>query len=208
MLHTSTVEPRTLVLLKRLMHIKELENFILVGGTCLSLRYGHRTSVDLDLFSIRNFENSTLLNILEQNNITAEYRNTNNPIGLFCFIEGIKVDFVKHHYFKLLSSPQITEEIRMISDEDIMAMKIFAILKRANKKDFWDLAELLKHYDFTIFEKAYKEKYPNNAMLISLQYAITYFDDADESEDPISLQGQTWESVKKFIQKKVSLYLS
>jgi predicted nucleotidyltransferase component of viral defense system len=48
MLFTSTVEPNTLSILKQLMSIKALDNFYLVGGTCLSLRYGHRTSIDLD----------------------------------------------------------------------------------------------------------------------------------------------------------------
>ena len=37
---------------------------------------------------------------------------------------------------------------------------------------------------------------------------MTYFDDAEDDEDPISLKGQTWESVKKNIQKKVRDYLS
>ncbi|MBK8389931.1 MAG: nucleotidyl transferase AbiEii/AbiGii toxin family protein [Saprospiraceae bacterium] len=30
--------------------IPELQEFHLVGGTALSLLYGHRTSIDLDLF--------------------------------------------------------------------------------------------------------------------------------------------------------------
>jgi hypothetical protein len=43
--------------------------------------------------------------------------------------------------------------------------------------------------------------------LISVPQAITYFEDAEESEDPVSLKGQTWEKVKKAIQKKVEQYL-
>lgn len=208
MLYTSTVEPRTLDLLKKIMKIKEFENFILVGGTCLSLRYGHRISVDLDLFSTLDFTNEFVLSVLEDNNLKMEYRNANNPIGLFGFIDAVKVDFVKHHYFKLLQQPIIEEGIRMMSDEDIMAMKIFAILKRASKKDFWDIAELLQHYTLNELEDAYKKKYPNNQMLISIHHAISYFGDADESENPISLKNQTWDSVKKTIQKRVSQYLS
>jgi hypothetical protein len=34
-----------------------------------------------------------------------------------------------------------------------------------------------------------------------------YFHDAEESEEPISLKGQTWEKVKEFIQQKVSDFL-
>jgi len=38
------------------MEIPELKGFSLVGGTALSLLYGHRISIDLDLFSNAGFE--------------------------------------------------------------------------------------------------------------------------------------------------------
>ena len=43
--------------------------------------------------------------------------------------------------------------------------------------------------------------------MITVPQAISYFADAEESEDPISLKKQTWESVQKLINKKVSHYL-
>ena len=52
------------------------------------------------------------------------------------------------------------------------------------------------------------QKYPSQQLLISIPQAITYFDDAEESEEPVSLKNQTWNSVKKSIQKSVSEYLS
>ena len=58
MLHLETVEPHALSVLNQLMTIPELKDFSLVGGTALSLRYGHRKSVDLDLFSNKPFENN------------------------------------------------------------------------------------------------------------------------------------------------------
>ena len=51
MLHLKTVEPHTFSILKQLLKLPELLDFSLVGGTALSLLYGHRKSVDLDLFS-------------------------------------------------------------------------------------------------------------------------------------------------------------
>ena len=38
------------------MKLPALQNSSLVGGTALSLRFGHRTSVDLDLFYHEKFE--------------------------------------------------------------------------------------------------------------------------------------------------------
>lgn len=56
MLHTEAVEPRTFSLLKELMVLESLRPFSLVGGTALALRYGHRSSVDLDLFYHEKFD--------------------------------------------------------------------------------------------------------------------------------------------------------
>ncbi len=207
MLYTGTVEPGTFSILKRLMGIEKLNCFYLVGGTCLSLRYGHRKSIDLDLFSTIEFTSESLLEILSNEKIPFEYRNTNNPVGLFGYIGDVKIDFVKHHYFEKIGDTILEDGIRMFNDEDIIAMKIFAILKRAHKKDFWDIAELLNHYSLAECIKMYYKKYPNMQLLISIPYALTYFEDADESEDPISLKGQTWESVKKIIQSHVNEYL-
>lgn len=207
MLQKQTVEPTTFLVLKNLMQIPALKPFYLVGGTCLSLRYGHRTSVDLDLFAVTDFTNEELNKNLLNAGISFKYNNIQNPIGLFGYIENIKVDFVKHHHFKQIDTEVIDDGIRMFGDRDIIAMKIFAILQRAQKKDFWDLAELLQHYSFKDCVAAYNEKYPNNQMLISIPYAVTYFADAEESEDPVSLKGQTWEGVKKIIGDKVREYL-
>ena len=51
MLQSQTVDATTLELLKHLMKLPELEQFHLVGGTNLSLRFGHRLSIDIDLFT-------------------------------------------------------------------------------------------------------------------------------------------------------------
>jgi hypothetical protein len=61
MLFKKTVAPATWQLLTELMLLPSLQNFGLVGGTNLSLRYGHRLSIDLDLFTNEPFENDKIL---------------------------------------------------------------------------------------------------------------------------------------------------
>ena len=97
MLHTQTVEPLTLGLLKRLMADEALNQFNLVGGTALSLQIGHRKSIDLDMFSHTDFEAGVIL----QHLIDEDY----NPSVLHNFkqtliveIEGVKVDFIRFRY--------------------------------------------------------------------------------------------------------------
>lgn len=95
----------------------------------------------------------------------------------------------------------------MFATEDIIAMKVQAILGRGKKKDFWDIAELLNHFSVNDFIIFHKEKYTTQNLLITVPQAITYFSDAEESEDPISLKKQTWETVKKVISVKVDEFL-
>lgn len=207
MLQHSTIDPHALDILKKIMRIPELNDFYLVGGTALALNFGHRLSVDLDLFSTNKFENEKIAQLLSNNFPGFAYRNTNNPIGLFGFIDDVKVDFVQHHYHSLIETIIENDGIRMFSIADLMAMKIAAIMKRGVKKDFWDIAELLKYYSVEDFIKFYTQKYPTQQLLVSVPFVLTYFIDAEESEEPVSLKGQTWPGVKKFIQQKVNDYL-
>jgi len=207
MLHLKTVEPNTFSVLTQLMDMPALQGFSLVGGTALSLLYGHRRSVDLDLFSDQPFENAIIINALQEKfKASFVYRTTNPQFGIFGFVNGAKVDIVRHPH--PLIRPQLNREnIRMFSTEDIIAMKVQAILGRGKKKDFWDIAELLRHFSVADFISFHKEKYSTQSLLISVPHAIIYFADAEEDEDPVSLKKQTWESVKDFINAKVSAYL-
>ncbi len=207
MLQIKTVEPNTLAVLKQLMQIPELQQFSLVGGTALALKYGHRISIDLDLFSEQPFDFSIVLKALESEfdqNFLLDTAKAN--FGIFCFIKDIKVDFVKHP-LKLLRPIEIEDNIRLYSSPDIAAMKINAILGRGKKKDFGDLIELLQYYSLKEIINFYADKFPEQRLAIGIHKAVTYFTDAEDSEDPVSLKGQTWQQVKKDIQKKVSDYL-
>jgi hypothetical protein len=188
------------------MAVPHLADFYLVGGTALSLYYGHRLSIDLDLFSTNDFEPSELAVALEGSFPTFSY-NVVEKVGVFGFIDDVKVDFVKHHYFNLIADTSFQDGIRLYSRPDIAAMKVAAILKRGVKKDFWDMAELLHEYSIKEIVGFYSLKYPSQQLLISIPQALVYFDDAEDSEEPVSLKGQTWNGVKEVIQSKVQEYL-
>ena len=208
MLQIETVEPNAFSILNRLMKIPELEDFSLVGGTALSLLFGHRKSDDLDLFSNSAFDNAVIITTLEKKfNASFKNRSANPRFGIFSFIDDVKIDIIRHPHH-LIRPLQIIDGIRMFSTEDIIAMKVQAILGRGKKKDFWDIAELLQHFSVANFVRFHEEKYTTQNLLITIPQAITYFEDAEESEDPISLKNQTWDSVKEFISSKVREYLA
>lgn len=207
MLHIETVEPRTFSVLERLMRLKALQPFSLVGGTALSLRYGHRRSIDLDLFNYEKFDQEPIVKALK-NEFGKGYstESKNARWGIFCYLDDVKVDIVYHPHLPIRDI-EVIDNIRMYSNEDIIAMKLNAILGRGKKKDFWDLYELLGHYSLKDMIHFHETKFPDQNLLITIPQAITYFGDADESEDPISLKGQTWKTVKKTIQQQVNDFL-
>lgn len=208
MLHTETVEPDAFSVLKQLMEIHELKNFSLDGRTALSLIYGHRKSVDLDFFSTQSFESPEVVDALKKKFKASFVNKTTNPrFGIFGFVKDVKVDLVRHPH-PLIRPEQVIDDIRMFSTEDIIAMKVQAILGRGRKKDFWDIAELLLHYSVSDLIKFHREKYSSQNLLITIPQAITFFADAEDDQDPVSLKNQSWESTKSFISSKVSDYLS
>ncbi|MFI5220894.1 MAG: nucleotidyl transferase AbiEii/AbiGii toxin family protein [Bacteroidia bacterium] len=189
------------------MTIPSLQTSYLVGGTALALKFGHRISLDLDLFHQEEIDKTILIKeLVEKFGDNFNYVGSPESFGLFCFINNVKVDILKYPH-KQIKDQETIEGIRFYHTDDIVAMKINAILGRGRKKDFWDLAELLNHYSVAEIIKLHKQKFPNQMLLISIPQVLTYFNDANESEDPVSLKGQTWESVKQTIRKAVNEYL-
>ncbi|MFN0081955.1 MAG: nucleotidyl transferase AbiEii/AbiGii toxin family protein [Ferruginibacter sp.] len=204
MLYTETVEPSTFSLLKELMEVKELQHFNLVGGTALSLRLGHRISVDLDLFTHDVFDNEIVVNELKINfgNRLQLNSTLNNRLGIFCFIDDIKIDICRHNGI-LIDEIFKEQDIRMWGFKDIAASKVNAISRRASKKDFWDINALLDIFSIEEIASFYRQKY-DPMLAIGVAKIITYFDDAEDSETPNCLKKLTWLQVKKEIFKKIN----
>ena len=135
-----------------------------------------------------------------------DYERGHQKIGIFCNIQNVKVDIIYITHFPIADFVE-EDKIRFYNNADISAMKIQAILGWGQKKDFWDLYELLQHYTLNQLIEWQKQKYPSQMLAISIPNAITYFADADESEAPVSYKNQTWDLVKKGISRAVSDYL-
>jgi predicted nucleotidyltransferase component of viral defense system len=203
MLFKKTVAPATWQLLTELMSLPSLQNFGLVGGTNLSLRYGHRMSIDLDLFTNEPFENDMILAEIEQKFTNIEVVDESKNM-LYLFIEGVKIDIA------LVPFPNIApfdfiENIRLTSCPDVIAMKLNALARRGSKKDFWDLAELLDHYSIDEILNFFKQKYASKDVLYVLRSMI-YFEDAERQIDPDPLKKISWKQVKNKIQVAVKAY--
>lgn len=200
MLSYRTIEPHTLELLNYLMGVPLFDNCRLVGGTSLALQYGHRSSVDLDLFG--DIPESDLLfqDVLTKfGQINGQ--KTSKIIKTF-IVDEIKVDFVNYSIFPWIDDPVIEDGLRLASPKDIAALKLYAIQNRGSKKDFIDLYFLLQHFTIEELLDYYSQKYSNNAMFRT-RMALTYFDDAESQEGPKMWMDVEWDSVKEAISNKV-----
>ena len=125
MLSIETVEPNTLELIKDLMSVPVLKDMRLVGGTALALQYGHRSSIDIDLFGNLDASMLDLRVALEKIGHVIVLKETENIRGYI--INGVKVDIVNYSIYPWLTDPMIEDGIRLASPIDIAAMKINAI---------------------------------------------------------------------------------
>ncbi len=124
MLSYGTVEAHTLELLKAFMQQDLFAPMRLVGGTALALQYGHRQSVDLDMFGPVQFDSLEMRQVLNPLGKLTVVKETSN-IKIY-LLDGIKVDFVNYAY-PWIDNAIEEEGIRLASDKDIAAMNINAI---------------------------------------------------------------------------------
>jgi hypothetical protein len=176
MLHKETVEKGTLDLIHKLMADEKLSSFNLVGGTALALKIGHRKSIDIDLFTGEDFNSQEIADHLSAHYNVSRIQAI--PNGVFCLIDGIKLDLLTHKY-PLIENLETTEGIRMVSLKDIGAMKLNAIYNNGTRlKDFIDMYGLLESFTLQELLQACEEKYPDINMSMVKQ-ALIHHEDID-----------------------------
>lgn len=176
MLYQETVEKGTLDLIRRFMRDSVFSPFYLVGGTALALKIGHRKSIDIDLFTGKTFQSTEIVTHLKNSYTVENIRSINN--GVFCVVDGVKVDIIAHQY-TLLNKVEEQEDIRMLSLLDISAMKLNAIHGNGTRlKDFIDVYALLEYIPLDEMLKGCERKYPDINVAMA-RNALLYHDDID-----------------------------
>ena len=190
------------------MSFSSLQWFQLVWWTALALYYGHRISIDLDLFSSEYFDEQAmqiaLLKELEVHGMSIKIVNI-APHTINAYIDGIKVDILTHHY-PIIWENYCENGMTLSSLADIWAMKLSAAAGRGSKKDFFDIYELLQHFSFEELLWFYNLKYTQIDSYHVIR-ALTYFDDAELQEDPTMLTNTTRDDVKWYISDQIASYM-
>jgi len=160
MLCENTCSDELLIILKKIQADDLFKNHLLVGGTALALQIGHRRSIDIDLFTLHDQDNSKILDYLEKNFNKIVIDNNQDNI-LQVFVDDIKIDFVKATG-KLIKEPICENGLKICSIHDIAGMKLNTINRetgRRKAKDYIDIAYLINELSLSKMFEIYKWKY-------------------------------------------------
>jgi hypothetical protein len=200
----NTVSDSLLQLVKRITDDLSFQKFRLGGGTALALQIGHRKSIDADFISAEAFDNEAIARRLEETFSTVKdiHRGTH---GVFCRLNDIKVDFLT--WCRPFIRNAVTEDgLRLLHVEEIAAMKFFAITRRGEKKDYVDIAALLKLYSLDQLMNFYSERHPENDAATAARFLVSY-SDIESQPMPAMLNEMSWEDCKAVLQQSVKNYL-
>ena len=176
-------------------------NYYLVGGTAIALHFGHRRSIDFDLFSDNAFDPMSIrTKLLASYKIDQTFSQGEGELTVL--INKVKITFF-HYPFIIDRRIDFDNYIKLPDILTLGAMKAFALGRRAKWKDYVDLYFIFQKYSFkdlvdktnSIFKSEFNEK------LFRTQ--LGYFEDIDHSEEIKYIQGfeKKDEDIKQFLEK-------
>ena len=188
----------------KLSFTKNLDLY-LAGGTALALQIGHRTSIDFDFYTAKQFKAGQLVNIFKEN--LSQYllkvlRDTDdtfeiqiNNVHLSCF----------YYPYPLLEKLVDFQEIQIASCQDIAAMKILAISQRGKRRDYIDIYYLIQKIGLSTILSLTEQKFKEFDIYHGLR-GLLYFIDADKDQEIKRVEvfdKISWPQVKKYISNQV-----
>jgi len=163
-----------------LSFLANFKNFGLVGGTAIALQVGHRSSIDFDLFSNKEFRNSDIKKEIIKSGKKIEHVFVDQKDEYTVLINGVKVKFL-FYPFKIEFSSEFNG-IKMADLLTISSLKAYALGRRAKWKDYVDMYFILKQYTIKdIIDKA-EEIFGDDFNEKIFRSQLAYFNDIDYSE--------------------------
>lgn len=178
------------------------DKFYLVGGTSLALQYGHRRSIDFDLFSKSDFDADEILAKTSRDFVINEtYVSLKNELTIK--VNGVKFTWYKYD-FEIEKKIIWPDVITMPDPLHIAAMKAFALGRRAKWKDYVDLYFVLQRHLFAevvfLTTKIFGAGLFNERLF---REQLAYYQDIDYTEEVDFMTGfaVSKSKIKKFLTK-------
>jgi hypothetical protein len=203
-LHFNCISEELRELIEGICSDAYFDKFRLFGGTALALHIGHRISVDADFISAETFSKEQLAHKLSQRFPNTLSNVVTGDLGVFAKVSSIKLDFLSWNQ-PFIREAERHGSIRLMHTEEIIAHKLFAILNMGEKKDYVDLAFLLKDYSLQDMISFYAEKYNKSNTVQLLKYLLSY-GDIDFQPKPKMTSDISWEFLKLQLKEAVQKY--
>lgn len=179
-----------------------IERYYLAGGTGLALHFGHRISVDLDLFSaqpdaVNPVERSAMRTVFDHPSLSIVYDKDSTFVANW---QGVGVSFFRLTLYPLVTPTTLLDGVPLASVEEIGAMKLAAIIDRGTRKDLVDLYYILQQVNLkNIFEVAAIKYAKVGTFAVSATRAMAYFNEAEALPMPRMLDKTPWTKMKRFL---------
>lgn len=143
--------PHTTAIFDAVCHLDCIRDYVLVGGTALSLQIGTRLSEDLDFMSWRKSKNEK--REVDWYSIKTELEGIGNveSVDLLDFnhvvfvVDGVKISFyASPNYSPLKNTVSLAGNLRLADRTAIGAMKMEVLLRRSKFRDYYDIYSLLE----------------------------------------------------------------
>ncbi|MFM8831881.1 MAG: nucleotidyl transferase AbiEii/AbiGii toxin family protein [Spartobacteria bacterium] len=224
-MNDGSLPPATRAIWKRLQNETALKGFLLVGGTALSLRIGHRESEDLDFA----FPGMKLpigqLEVLRKK--FPEWTPNDNPASYdeflnagmslhdyqqdFLTAENVKITFFAEDKDACsLLGPVWESGPRVAELAEIFALKALVSAKRSNSRDWFDLYTLIQDHGFTLHD--FKRAFEKANRLKNLDIAFQRLCSAKPAESDPGFESlmpnpPTVEKMASFFRKAIDDYM-
>ena len=157
-----TVSPELRFLIEKVQHTPALNVFSLTGGTNLALRFDHRLSEDIDLFTNKKLGVKRSKNIADQLihsfsefeprvTLKSDYSNQKVWIRMMVEMNNIPIRFDIVQNVPFMYSPEQVNGIKMAHIIDIALMKIDSAIRSGALKDMYDLNYMVLYHSIRRF---------------------------------------------------------
>lgn len=163
--------------------------FVLYGGTAVALHLGHRDSIDFDFFGNKKIDGQQLLSTIPY--LARAVVTQMEPNTLSCSVDrngGVKLSFFGVPSLTRLRQPLVAPDngLQIASLLDLAATKVSVVQRRAEAKDYIDIAAIVSKGGVSLPQAlaAGKAVFKSQFNPIDTLKALSYFNDGDLQSVP------------------------
>jgi len=120
------------------------DDYYLAGGTALALQIGHRESFDFDLFRSKAITFTLKNKIIKAFADSQPQMLVDTADELTLTVDNIKITLLNYYWAPLFALVKVKGVIPLLSIRDIATTKAYALGRRGNYRDYFDLYVIIK----------------------------------------------------------------